>query len=103
MSSMLELLIHQQEVRAKTEAMIAEQRAEMEARLAEQRAVEAEQTRAILMKMARILSGNESTESPMVNMEKTSYIGVETKKTSYIYIYIYIYMNGSFIGMRGLI
>ena len=90
MTSMLELLIHQQEVRAKAEARIAEQRAEVEARMAEQRAeearmraAEAEQTRMILYKMAQVLSGNESTESPMVNMEKTSYIGVEMKKTSY--------------------
>ena len=72
MTSMLELLIHQQEVRAKAEARIAEQRAEVEARMSEQRAeearmraAEAEQTRMILYKMAQVLSGNESTESPM--------------------------------------
>ena len=74
MSSMLALLIHQQEVRAKR----AEERALAEARRAEERAreraAEAEETRAILLKMAQILGGKESTVSPTANTAKTSYI-----------------------------
>ena len=81
MASMLALLIHQQEVQAKraeeralAEAKRAEERALAEAKRAEERAAEAEETKAILLKMAQILGGKESTVSPTAITAKTSYI-----------------------------
>ena len=71
MSSMLALLIHQQEVRAKRAEEAEARRAEERAR---ERAAEAEETRAIMLKMAQILGGKESTVSPIANTAKTSYI-----------------------------
>ena len=87
MSSMLALLIHQQEVQAKraeeralAEARRAEERAAEAEERARERAAEAEETRAILLKMAQILGGKESTVSPIANTAKTSYIGVVPAK-----------------------
>ena len=48
--------------------------ARMRAEEDQMRAVEAEQMRAKLLKMAKVLSGNESTVSSITNTEKTSYI-----------------------------
>ena len=70
MSSMMELLIQQQE----------EQAAQTRKLLLQQQEFQSAQTRALLRKMAQILDGKESTASPNISTEKTSYIGVVVQK-----------------------
>ena len=68
-SSLIRLMIQQQEAQAESAA----RRAREEARIREE---ESMQRRTLLLKLAQILDGKESTASPTISTEKTSYIGV---------------------------
>ena len=86
-SSLIRLMLQQQEAqaesaarRAREEARIREsaaRRAREEARIREE---ESMQRKALLLKLAQILDGKESTASPIISTEKTSYIGVVPAK-----------------------